>query len=930
MSRNKITIVIVLACIAAFAFWFQSGKKGDPKDKETATVVEKTINTPKAPKAEGKRESRPAEVEVLFADDPEGDLRLEGQVVTKDELAVAGAIVSIDSRPPRITKSEEDGSFFFDKLVGKSYDLVARSTEGVAGPITARLSESNEPVMMVLSEGARVSVQVVSSDKPDGLVGALVELRGIDMQSATTDKNGNAEFRQVPVDRYRVVANAEGYAPGRTRVSISRSGATATARLELKGGARVAGVVVDPNGKPLAGARVVYRGLSDRSLRADHRLDAVVSDKAGQFAIPALSAGSFVFTATAEGFAPGSSESIDLNGRVEKTGVEVRMEPGATLQGKVVNTAGKPVPGARVRVSVKTEGMRRRGRRGGVRQIFTDDEGAYELTGLPRKAHDVVAVHDNASSEIHGASLGDDPFEVELNITLDVDGLISGIVVDTSGEPLPGAQVSLFPDFRKGARRSGSEWRLRGMSTALADSGGRFEIGGLKADEDYRVRATPATSTSRGRAWLTEGVEARTGDTEVKVVLPADGGIKGKVSFANGDAPGMFTVSVGWRRGTPFSSKDGSFELGELPPQKFTATIQGPSFDPRRIEVEIKEGKITDLGSVTVSQGRRVVGRVVDSSGSAVEGAVVSAGRMVTGDGSGTSTGQGRGHPLARETKRATTDENGDFAISGIGLGDMNIVADHETVGRSIPTTVQMSNESITALTLTILKVGSLTGTVRRSGTLEPDVSVTATSIKAPSVAFSVATGPDGSYRFDRLAPDSYRVKAMAGGSPMRGMSFYSALVDVPPDTKATLDIDLDAGGTTLNVALTADEELNFSRLTILGGAVQAATARELEAIVGAGTGFEGFGMSIRGQPAQAKGLSAGQYSVCATVYPPQVTGMGGVMDYMKREGDNLNVQCEMVTIADAAEQNMTMKVVVPVFVPDPSGGEEGGEQESG
>lgn len=927
MSRNKVIAILVVICLAAFAFWFQS-RKGEKKEtKETASAPTTEGEAAPKPRAEGKKQdNRRGEVEVLFADDPEGTLRLEGQVVTEGELPVAGAIVSIDSRPPRFTKSEEDGSFAFDKLVGKSYDLVARSTEGVAGPITAKLSESNEPVILTLSAGASVSVQVVTADKPEGLAGALVELRGIDVQSTTTDQKGNAVFSQVPVDRYSIVATADGFAPGRTRVGISRAGATATARLELKGGARVAGVVVDPDGKPLAGARVVYRGLSDRSLRANRRLDAVVSDKAGQFAIPALPKGSFTFTASAEGYAPGASDTILLDGATETTGVEVRMEPGATLRGRVVNTAGQPVPGARVRVSVQTQGMRGRGRRGGVRQIFTDEEGAYELTGLPRKPHDVIAVHDNASSEIQAAALGQDPYEVEMNITLDIDGVVAGIVVDTTGEPLPGAQITLFPDFRKGARRSGSEWRLRGMSTALADSGGRFEIGGLKPDEDYRVRATPATSTSRDRAWLTDGVEARTGDTDVKVVLPADGGIKGKVAFANGEPPDLFTVSVGWRRGTPFSTKDGSFELTELPPQEFTATIQGPGFDQRRIKVEVEEGKTADLGTITVAQGRRVVGRVVDSNGSGVQGANVSAGRMVTGDGSGTSTGQGRGHPLARDTKRAVSDENGDFAISGVGLGDMSVVADHETLGRSVPFTVQMSSESITAVQLTILKTGTLEGIVRKSGSPEPDVFVTATSTKAPSVAFNVATGPDGAYRFDRLAPDTYRVKAMAAGSPMRGMSFYSELVDILPDATAKLDIELDSGPTTLHVALKADEELNFSRLAILPGAVQAATARELEATVGAGTGFEGSGMSIRGQPAQATGLSKGPYTVCATVYPPQVSGMGGVMDYMKREGDNLVVQCESVVIGDAAEQNMTMKVVVPEFVPDPAGGEPEGE----
>ena len=77
-------------------------------------------------------------VSYLFENtDPEGSLRIEGQVLTSDQLPVGGAIVSIDSRPPRFTTSEEDGSFAFDKLVGKPYDLVARSKEGVAGPITA-------------------------------------------------------------------------------------------------------------------------------------------------------------------------------------------------------------------------------------------------------------------------------------------------------------------------------------------------------------------------------------------------------------------------------------------------------------------------------------------------------------------------------------------------------------------------------------------------------------------------------------------------------------------------------------------------------------------------------------------------------------------------------------------------------------------------
>lgn len=915
MSRSRVLIAIAIAlvCIAGIFVFMRGGQAPEAETQvaDSAPVHPKTV-TKKAPeRAKGNRDR---EITLRFDDDPAGNLRLEGSVITSTDDPVAGAIVSIDSRPPRFVQTGEDGSFFFDRLVGRNYDVVARADEGVAGPITARLSETNDPVILTLRPGGSIKVKVVSTDNPTGLSGASVELRGLDSQSGTTDAAGVATFTSVPIGRYGIVAKAEGYVHGQTRVGLSRGGAVADVKIDLKHGAQVSGIVVDPEGTPLPGAQVSYRGASQWSVRSDERLDAVISDKQGRFTVEALPRGSFRFRATAEGFAAGTSELVALDGESETTGVEIAMAAGATLRGRVLNGEGQPVAAARVRVGAQGRGMMRRRR--GVRQTYSNDEGVYELTGLPRKKHDVVAMHESATSEIVDADLSVEPYELALNLTMDIDGVIAGMVVDSAGEPVAGAQVTVLPDFRSGARRSRSEWRMRGIATELTDAGGRFKVSGLK-DNEYRVRAMPGHVSGRGRSWLVEGVQARVGDEDLRIVLPSDGGIKGKVAFANGEAPELFTVSVGWRQGTPFSSEDGAFELPDLPPQTFTVSVRGPEFDERQVaEVEVKEGETVDLGTVTVYKGRVVSGRVVDSSGNGVKGASVSAGRVIFGDGSSSTTERAR-NPLARSTKTATSDDNGDFAMSGIAPGDISIVADHETIGRSAPVSVKQSRDSIEGVILTLQATGALEGTVTASGAPAGSMLLTAASLTEPGVTFNVASGEDGRYRFDRLAPDSYKVKVRVG-NPMSGMSFYSDKVDILPGETASLDIEVSTDGVSLEVTLIAENDVGFAQLFVVPGVVNATSGRELAAFMGSNTGFEGNSMSIRGRPATAKNLAAGRYSLCAVVYPSEVSGMKGVMDYMNREGDNLPAQCQMIQIKEApAEQKRNLEVEIPAFVPD-------------
>ncbi len=920
MSSKNISLAAAAALVMALVYWF--GLRGDdapapkpsPAAQQAPTKVTPTVRPPA--KTKGERETPRAAFVVNYDDDPVGSLRLEGQVITTEDDPVVGAMVSIDSRPPRFAKTDESGSFFFENLVARNYDLVAKSDSGAAGPVTARLSETNDPIMLVVREGGAVEVSVTNG-AGEAVIGADVQLRGIDVQSAVSDSEGLVSFSQVPMSRYEVVAKASGFAIQRTSVVVSRIGATAEVSLVLKTGARVAGVVLDADGKPLADARVSYGGASNWSMQADSRLDSIVSGADGSFAIEALPKGSVRFVADAKGHAQGSSEVIELDGETETTGVEVRMEAAAVVRGRVINSEGAPVAAARVRVTAKEGGVVRRG--GGVRQSYTDDEGRYEIGELRRRTYEVMALHETASSEIVAADLGQAPHDVTLDIPLSIEGVIAGTVVDSAGEPVAGAQVSLFPDFEKGSSRTASEWRMRGIDTELTDAGGVFRITGLAADKHYKVRAVPGTSNNPGRAWLTEGVGARTGDEDVRIVLPADGGIRGKVTLASGEAPAVFTVSVGWQSGTPFSSKDGSFELSDLPPQSFSVVIKGPEFDEKRVaDVVVKEGAYTELGNLTVVQGRSVSGVVVDDGGKPVEGATVSAGREIFGDGSNAVASGGARSPLGRATKSSKTDAEGQFSIRGVVAGDLSVVADHETIGRSMPIYVPQSNDSLEGLKLALLPTGALGGVVSKGKEPAGGVVITAASVDYPGVTFNVASGSDGSYRFDRLIADRYRVRAMFDGNPMVGMSFFAEQADVVAESVTELDIHFASGIATVRVILTGDKPLGFSWISLVGPDVAVSTARELRQIQGKSFGFEAASMSITGMPATMKGVPVGSFQVCALVYPSEVSGMSETMSYGERHGDDLPAQCTKFEIAEGAEEvEVPLQVVVPAFVSD-------------
>lgn len=761
MNRKTAMILAVVALGIGLVFFLTRGGKGNAKkDAVETTQPAKKPTKRRAVRAKGLADDQSQQTQVLMDDDPEGNMRLEGLVVDANNQPVAGAIVMVSSTPQRMTKSEKDGSFFFDKLMAKRYRLVAKAPEGVAGPVTARLNLKSDPVTLHLRPAAKIEVTVVAG-LDEKVSGATVELRGLFTDRQQTNSDGVATFEGVPSGRYQLVASATGYAKSFSRVWLGSGAGLRRRRIALQKGAPVSGKVVSKDGSPVKDALVTYRAASRWGRGANPRLDGAKTDEKGVFHFKALPAGSFRFIARHRDFAPGGSDLVVLDGVTERREVEIRVDRGAVVSGVVVNAEGDPVPWARVRV--RRVG---RGRWGRARQASTDKLGKFEITGLPREASNVIALHDTANSEMIEVDLQKQPQAENLTLELKVNGVIAGKVVDSKGEPIEGAQVTAFPEVegRGGMRAAFRSMRMRGFSRELTDAGGRFELRGLEPGK-YSINATRSGSAAGGfwsrmrRRWRRRGspgaedtsVVASTGAKTVRIVLPKNGGIRGKITFSRGGKnPTVYTVGVSRRSRTPFANADGSFELGDLPPGEYSLRIRGPDFNDKRVDgIKVTAGDIADAGTIQVDPGRTVSGKVTTTDGTVVPGATVMAGRRLFGDGSSTRARRG--------AKQDTTDENGEFQIRGLGPEDTQVVAEHPTMGRGTPIKLPPGDGPVKGITLQLAAPAALEGTVADQGGKAVARAMVVARSSSGSISV-VRAGDDGKYRFDRLAPDTYQI----------------------------------------------------------------------------------------------------------------------------------------------------------------------------
>ncbi len=718
VNRTKAILAFALGLVAAIvAVWWLS-RDGAPaatdKPTDPARIPVADHGNPRANR--GSSDSPDIETAPLVADDPHGALRLEGQVVEGADLRpVPNATVTIDSHPQRTTTTDASGGFAFDALVGRPYTLIAHAATGVAGPVTARLTAKSEPVVLHLRTAATLTVTVIGPGG-SGVASASLELRGVDTQRATADGSGAAAFPSVIPGAYQLVGWADGLAHAYQRVRITAG--HNTARLTLVRGAVVTGTVVDERGKPIGGARVAFGAAGELGGFGARRADAATTGEDGSFRFDAIPAGTFRFEGSHPVYAPGVSSPVTVDGIHEHSDVRITMSDGAIVRGRVVDAAKQPIVSARVRIGEATTpgrggfGPIGAGGLGPPRESYSDNDGAFEIRGLPKRALVAVALHDTgASHDVAVDASRGDVYDVEL--VVDITGTISGVVLDPTGAPVEGVQVSARPALDGSGGGDPATWfaasRMRGMPQELSDGSGKFTMHGLLPGNYQLAAVRPPRVRAARRGGDKDGVLAKTGDTDVKIVLQPEGGVKGTaVAITSGAPPSLFTVVVGPVQQS-FPS-GGVFEVDDIPPGNYQLEVRGPEFQTKAVAVEIDPGKLADVGAISVIPGRTLSG-VVIANGQPVPNATVYGGHTLMG--TGTANAQGAISAMFNASvKQDETGSDGTFALSGFDEGDLSIVAERTDLGRSAPQLVVDGGSNQNALVLTIVPYGTLTGTV--------------------------------------------------------------------------------------------------------------------------------------------------------------------------------------------------------------------------
>lgn len=917
MQKRTVAIigVVVLLIGAAIVWKLTSGgshDKADAPDQEDRASAFRS-DSPKRVGGDDDATGQQMPPRVLMDDDPEGPLLLEGQVLDSNDKGIGGAVVTLSSNPPRTTTTEADGSFSFDKLVGRMYSVTARAGELVGGPVVHKLTADSGPVAIRMKVGASVIVTVVDRKTDEPISGATVSLRSDGERSESTDGDGNATFTGVAGGWFVVAADAQGYAPLLQAVQVADSpGVEATTKLSLRRGAKVTGKVVDTDGKPIAGARIVAKDASAVFSLVDPRRDSMVSDAEGSFTMPAVAIGTYRFEATHDSYAPSSSELVSVDGNRPVDGVVIEMARGASLAGKVVDANGAPVPWASVRVGSGRQGFDEiESQR--VRQTTADENGEFSLQALRPVKLVAMAISEQASSALVPVDLGADHDVDDLVLTLDITGVIAGRVVDSDGEPIPEAQVTAFPDFFGGG--PSDDFSLRGITAETTDGGGAFTFRGLP-EGTYRLRAS-RSSVSTSDFWQ-RGTQAATGDENVELVVQANGALTGKVEFTDGGSPEVFSVAIGYPPGVPVSNSSGAFDVPDVPPGKYDVTFRGQDFaDVTVRDIEVEAGEAADMGTVKVKRGRTIAGRVVDKSGSPVGGATVIAAKRLFGDGSTVQANFGAGSDEAQGVRKITTEDDGRFELSGISNGEMMVVGNHEEIGRSSPAIIPPGRSS-PEFELVLRPFGRVVGTVRVGEAPAKKTTVTATPLEgSTNQTVIVNTGDDGAFVIEKLPEGRHRLAAIIQ-SGFTGANSAGTDVTVVGGKEVRADITIEVGDITLVVKIIPRDgaTIDFAQAFLFQGQASPANGQEVQDqfLARSDSGGATMALSLTGDSVTFPKIKPGDYTVC--VIP--ITGDMSDPLFQQRLQERafeLQVYCEPRTV-DASPAEQSHEAVVPAMEP--------------
>ncbi|QKS44061.1 carboxypeptidase regulatory-like domain-containing protein [Paenibacillus cellulosilyticus] len=660
---------------------------------------------------------------------------LSGTVVDNNGIPVAGAAVLIKTSTGNGVTiatifSDPNGHFQTSSLAPGNYTLLASAPDfqTASATLSVRSDEATPITLVLIPDPGSIQGSVVDARTGQPIFGVLVSVTDINnfqVASIIADDVSTFQFDSLPPGSYTVSVRALNYQSG-TLGAIVMSNATTPIHFSLQ---PEPGIIL---GKvaPVVGGALVQLFNSNNIL-----ISTAITDPQGSFGFLGEAVGAYYLTAIADGFTSQAAGAAVTSNETTQVTIHLTPNPGS-LAGTVVDTSGKPITTAVVKVLNSNESIRG--------SSPAQGDGSYVVEGIPIGTKTVIASAPNFGNQVKGITINPGQNVTQFNFVLMPDpGTVSGQITDSvSGLVLPGANIEIRADEASGLA----------VSTVASTPFGNYQITGL-APGAYTVIAK-----ANNYATNTVGALATSnGFTIANLSLsPLFGTINGTVTDAFGNPIGSNDTKIklytqeGSLIETAFVSSNGTFSIMGVAPGEYVLTASAPAFETQTIGLSVLAGGVSNAQLILKPQTSAITGTIRNGSTfTPISGALVN---ITDIDG------------LPVET--AFTDNSGSFTVSGVPAG--NFVVSAIAPGFSSATSAVVTRSGQTAstdLTLSPLPgivVGFVSDATNGANIAGAEIRIIDASTGA--VVGTIQSGNGGQYAFPSLAPGNYQAVANANG----------------------------------------------------------------------------------------------------------------------------------------------------------------------
>ena len=728
MTRRRLLLALAAALLVV-GLWLVGRRMREPRVQ--APVATERRGAPALVPGAGKDELAGAPGALALVAGPRG--AMAGRVRDPAGGAIEGAVVcatgqsdelsAAEMQDPFCVRSDKTGAYEIAGLLPARYDVDASAAEHQPGRWMPERRESIQlapgqrraGVDLILRRGG-VLVRGRAKDIGGGTVAGAVIQVGAGWNWFS--RSGSAVVRADEQGEWRAwvapgPVSASASAPGYSDASKEGVAPGSFIELLLTPESVLQGQVVEVESRaPVAGALV---SVVDASSPWSWEQASALSDREGRFRIDRLAPGRYKAVADTADRHGEAALSVLVGVGQRVADVTVELHPASELSGRVVLAGSEqPCPEGMVTLHDSLTDRTSTGR------ISGDGQVRFRAV-LPGKYQVDVTCRDHHSEDrIPAVVVTDRPLR-GLVWRVHPGRQIAGVVQDADGAGAEGMYIMahLTGGDPRGQRTGGGE-------PTAAD--GSFHIKGLLPG-NYQLTLLGSEHAEPAEP-IKVLVEPGRDATGVRIVLPSEGKVAGKVVDEDGQAVPVVTVSAAgeaWRFGSDdtISADDGSFVLTGLRPgqyrvyaQQQNEPLRAPGTgddDVQGVRAVVKAGATARVKLVVERRSGRISGRVLQA-GAAVTDAFVDAEREPESAAAAQGSAR-RAMSWGWSREPVLTDTEGNFTLTRLRPGRYTLRAYRKGGGEAVLEHVALG----TAVTLVIKPTGLLAGTVSLPGRPAPE-----------------------------------------------------------------------------------------------------------------------------------------------------------------------------------------------------------------